>query len=1406
LVRIVYFAVFLFAFVNGPGRAQTNVPARITQAVDPKQTLVPRGNTHPLARPEYDRGLVADAQPLNRMLLLLQRSPDQEAALQQFLEDQQNKLSPNYHRWLTPEQFGKQYGPADADIQAVTDWLLSQGFTQVKVGRGRTAIEFSGNVAQVRNALQTEIRHYTVNGQAHMANATDPHIPAALAPVVAGVVSLHNFPVKSHVHHLGTFQKSIKTGEIKPLFTFPGCQSGNCYALGPPDFAVIYNTLPLLNGTPKIDGTGQTIAVVGETNINVQDVSDFRTIFGLAQNFTTQNVILNGPDPGINGSETESDLDIQWAGAVAPGATIDFVTSAPTETTSGVHLSALYAVDNNLAGVLSESFGECEQFLGTAGNQFYNSLWQQAAAQGITVILSSGDGGSAGCDNFDTQQTANLGLAVSGFASTPFNVAVGGTDFDQIGRESQFWITTPTTTTPPVPASVLKYIPEVPWNDTCAQLGLSGCGASTNFPLNIVAGSGGASSVYAKPSWQMGYPGVPNDSHRDLPDVSLFASNGFNGSFYIICQRDITNVGSCNLNELSFTFQGLGGTSASAPAFAGIMALVNQKMGSRQGNANYVLYALAKGPGASCNSNASTPPASTCTFNDVTKGNNSVPCAGGTPNCSSKIAGINGVLVETTSPSTPAFPATAAYDLATGLGSVNAQNLVNNWNTARTVPTTTALTLNSGNSVNVTHGAAVPVSIAVTPAAATGEVALVGGPNGISRALGSFTLSGGNASGSTTSLVGGTYAVTAHYAGDGTNAPSDSPGVQVTVASENSQTFIVVPTFDSNGNLTNGNASTMTYGTPSIIGMYVTNASATANPSGPPSPLCAQVNQLTCPTGSVLLTGNGAAVDGGTFGLNGAGYTRDVVPTLTGGTYSLVAQYSGDNSYNASSATIPFTVTPATTNLLEQTIFGNQIAGQPFPLQVLGYTQALRGIAPTGTVTFFDGNVQLGSPFSVIGGCGPCQPAFIANPNLTIATAGSHTLTAHYSGDTNYAASSTSIKVTLLNPTSASISVNPTTIKYGNPVTITAVFDTTVSASNTALKPSGNVGLFASYDGAIVNPSITQMADGSGNWEIQVTATITPQSSESITVNYAGDSNYAGSTSSTGIIVTIPDFSLGPANGLSLLPVAGQVASGQVTITPAGPIPSTVNLYLVAPVISGYTITLNPQQVSLNGAPATATISFSPVSSTSASVILNVMRHAGLLNSQAGKYWTISLASGLASCFLFLFPLGRKRKRALCCLSLVCLLTFALGCGGGSSASPSSGTSGAGAGGGATASAAPTSITLSTSNARVSQNQPFLITATVTSSKPLTGNVTFYNFGSPIAGFPISNGQAQVGGPGYINNPGLYQITATYGGDVNNQSSTSSALTQVITGTMPGTLQARTGGDIHSLQVNFGVQ
>jgi subtilase family serine protease len=321
--------------------------------------------------------------------------------------------------------------------------------------------------------------------------------------------------------------------------------------------------LPLWNA--GIDGTGQTIAIVGETNIHITDIENFRSLFGLPAKDPT--IILNGPDPGVDGDETEALLDVSWSGAVAKNATIDLVVSASTETSLGVDLSALYIVDNNVAPVMSESYGECEATLGNAGNAFYNALWQQAAAQGITVVIAAGDGGSAGCDDFDTESVAVDGLAVSGFASTPYNVALGGTDFNQTPATApNYWNATNDPTTG---ASAKSYIPETTWNDSCAGFGIGQCADNSNF-LNIISGSGGPSSCsttdnntgacsgYSKPSWQTG-AGVPSDGVRDLPDVSLFASNGFNGSFYIICEADAGFFGTqetCSLATDTSLFRG----------------------------------------------------------------------------------------------------------------------------------------------------------------------------------------------------------------------------------------------------------------------------------------------------------------------------------------------------------------------------------------------------------------------------------------------------------------------------------------------------------------------------------------------------------------------------------------------------------------------------------------------------------------------------------------------------------------------------------------------------------------------------------------------------------------------------------------------------------------------------------
>src|SRR5579862_1756682 len=282
----------LGAFFSLCGAAATQaqsqrVPSRVVAQIDDTRTVQLKGNVHPLARPEADRGAAGDAQPMSRMLLLLQRSAQQEAALQQMIDAQQTKGSGSYHAWLTPEEFGKQFGPSDADVQAVTDWLTRQGFQVAKVAAGRTAIEFSGNAAQVRNAFHTEIHRFAMNGEEHFANVSEPAIPAALAPVVKGVAALNTFPRKAHLHNKGVYRWNRDTGEIKPLFTFGTPVN---FAIAPADFAKVYN-IPNFDVPGVHDGTGQIIAVIGQSNIDANDVIAFRTLFNLPQNFAqTPNV------------------------------------------------------------------------------------------------------------------------------------------------------------------------------------------------------------------------------------------------------------------------------------------------------------------------------------------------------------------------------------------------------------------------------------------------------------------------------------------------------------------------------------------------------------------------------------------------------------------------------------------------------------------------------------------------------------------------------------------------------------------------------------------------------------------------------------------------------------------------------------------------------------------------------------------------------------------------------------------------------------------------------------------------------------------------------------------------------------------------------------------------------------
>jgi hypothetical protein len=1423
LQRVVLRSSLLFGIFVCQVHVQTamgQVRPRVLEAVDDARRITLSGNVHPLARAEFDRGAVAESQPMNRILLLLKRSDEQEAALQDTLAKQQDKSSPSFHQWLTPEQFGAQFGPADTAIQAVTDWLTRQGFTIGKIYSGKMVIEFSGTAGQVQCAFGTAIHNYEVDGKLYSANANDPQIPAALAPVVTGVVSLHNFPRQSHARYLGEFRRTVGKPGLQPLFTFPRPNGpGNFYGMGPGDFATIYNSKTLISGGNN--GTGQTIGIVGETQLNPQDVIDFRTMFGLPANFTASNIILNGEDPGITsmGEESEADLDVQWSGATAPGATIKYVVSASTPASSGVDLSALYIIEHNLADVMSESYGECEKGLGTTGNNFYNSLWEQAAAQGITVVVSSGDGGSAGCDNFNTQRPAAQGLAVSGIAGTSFNVSVGGTDFDQASNPTLYWNATNDATG----TSAIGYIPEIPWNESCAQIGLAGCGASApNGSLNIVAGSGGPSAVYGKPAWQMGVGGMPNDSHRDQPDVSLFASPGFDGTGYVVCQQDrnLNGLPSCNLNTTNgyLDFHIIGGTSASAPAFAGVMALVNQYQAgqpggsTRQGNANHTLYALAKKSGASCTS--STTEAAGCVFNDVvvtgnsyiashygsSVGTNSVPCQGGTPNCSVALAGSNGVLVDPVHTSTEAWTGAAGYDMATGLGTVNVNNLATKWGTVSTVKTTTSLTLSPTS--GITHGSSenVTVNIIVAPSngTATGNVSLIAtlqGPSGTTtQGLDQFTLdaTGKVTNATTKSLPGGTnYTVAAHYAGDGINAPSDSAPIAVTVGKETSQTFVVVPTFDTNGNLTNGNATSFVYGTSFILRTYVTDKNAVVSTNGPPSPVCFQENELTCPTGTISLTDNGASLGQGTFQLNNAGYTRDLsetAATFMGGTHLLAATYSGDASFGANMGTDTIMVTPAPTQTQDYLTEFYPIVGQLFSIAFITTANVPQGVGPTGTFSFYDN----GAPLSTATGTSQGgSPSIIGGISVTFNTVGIHNITATYNGDKNYASSTSSapLKLTAQYLETLSVSANPSAVTYGSPITLTA----RVITPHLTPALSGQI----VYNLTGVTPTTSLSTDGSGNQILTSTVTFTPQYSGYIDVGYGNDPNYTTADTNVSFTVNIPDFTLGPQNGVSVVPVAGQSGSASITITPASQTPSTVSLTFSPLVISGYNITLSPQQVNLNGAPVMATLSLTQIGSSPTSTVRSQTRHAKFFVLGDSSWWPGSFAAILAIVLLLALP-GRQRKlRHALGLGVATLFLLALGCGGG----------GGGGGGGGT-NPQPTSITLTTTNAKVAQNVQFQITATITttSGKPLTGTVNFYNFGAPVnGGIPPSNGQASTGS-GWLNNLGLYQITAQYTGDASNLASTSAPLTQVITGTMPVTIQGSTGGDVHLLQVTLGLQ
>jgi len=712
---------------------------RITGAIDESLRVVRTGNVHPLARPESDRGPAAADTPMNRMVLLLEPSATQQEALEALLEAQQDPKSPEYHQWLSPEDFGRMFGASDRDVERVTAWLESHGFQVEPVANARRQIVFSGNAAQVQSAFQTEIHVYNAGGELHYANATDPEIPQALAEVVGGVVSLHNF------------QSQPMHGEFRPAAApAPEYTSGANHYLAPADFATIYDSAGLY--TQSIDGTGQSVAVVARSDYNASDVQMFRNQFALPANNPT--VIVNGKDPGIVSTDEqgEATLDVEWAGAVARKASIQFVVSASTNTSDGVDLSAQYIVNHNVAPVVTLSFGLCEADLGSAGNQFWNSLWQQAASQGMTVFVAAGDNGAAGCAS-PSAASATGGKAVNGLCSSPYSTCVGGTQFKDTSNPSAYWSAN---SNPTSFGSALSYIPEAVWNESGNVAGGTG----------LWAGGGGASQVYVKPSWQTG-PGVPADGQRDVPDVALTSAvhDGYlvamDGEFYIF-----------------------GGTSAATPSFAGLMALVNQKTQARQGSANPALYALA---GNQFNGGAAI-------FHDVTSGSNSVPgqtgfTAGTGYDAASGWGSVDAsVLVNHWTDANVPAPVKCTYSLgATGLSATAAGGSLSDTVTTQSGCAWSAasnaswMSLTSGSAGSGNGKVAVTVAANNSPTVRTGTLTIGGQTVTVTQAAYAFSL---NPMSVTVARAGGTgsVAITASSSTAAWSAVSNSTWITITSA------------------------------------------------------------------------------------------------------------------------------------------------------------------------------------------------------------------------------------------------------------------------------------------------------------------------------------------------------------------------------------------------------------------------------------------------------------------------------------------------------------------------------------------------------------------------------------------------------------------------------------------------
>jgi subtilase family serine protease len=729
-----WLAACALAFTSISMVAQTP-SVRIRTEINSSEMSQIKSLQQPLARAEFDAGRVPPDTRLNGMSIVFKRSAAQEAALEALLAAQQDPTSPQYHQWLSPDQFAARFGMAQADLDKVQTWLQQQGFSIDSVARSRNMIRFSGTAGQVEQAFQTQMHFYNIGGEKHFAPATVLSVPAAMASTVQAVRNLSDFRPKP-MH-------------IQPRSAFTSSQSGNVY-FSPGDIAVTYDISPLYSA--GVDGNGQTIAVIGQSAIQNSDIENFQKAAGLSVKDPVSVIVPGSGSSTVvsGGDEGESDLDIEWSGATAKGATIDFVYTGNSPNFNAYD-AIQYAVDEKIGNIISISYGTCETALGTFSLE---STFQQAAAQGQSVLAASGDQGSTACSG-DTQNglttTQQFAIAVNYPASSPYVTGVGGTEIsaaDSTSSNSTYWSGKTATDTI---VSAKTYIPEIVWND--------------NSTSGLSASGGGKSALFSKPSWQTGVSGIPSDGKRDVPDVALYSSPNYPG--YLFCTSDSSDwakangtnpaqVASCNNGFRDSTTGYLtvaGGTSFATPIFAGMIALINQKQQwtEGQGLANTTLYKLASNAGTYASA-----------FHDVTSGNNN--CTAGSQFCGTTTTG---------------FTAGPGYDQVTGLGSVDLANLLAAWPPNPTPVLATTTTVAAASSTpNVSTDDVITITVAEaggtgTPGG-TVNLSIDGGGTSYGKpgSTQSVTLSNGSATYTANFGSTGVHTIVAQYQGDSTHAAS----------------------------------------------------------------------------------------------------------------------------------------------------------------------------------------------------------------------------------------------------------------------------------------------------------------------------------------------------------------------------------------------------------------------------------------------------------------------------------------------------------------------------------------------------------------------------------------------------------------------------------------------------------